>query len=67
MNSKFRVIKGIGQIGDVCSIAGILEVYLNPFGEGKNIVEIVHNRNPDMIPIIVKDQTIGNIILEGLP
>jgi len=66
MNSRFKVIKGIGQIGDVCSIAGILAVYPNPFGDGKNIVEIIHNRNPDMIPLIVKDQTIGNIILESI-
>lgn len=65
-HTQYRVIKGCPIALDIDNIPGILGVYPNPHGEGESIVEIIHDRNPDVLPTVVKDQTVGRVILEPI-
>lgn len=66
MQTRYYILKGRTLVADIMSMPGIHGVYQNPFGDGADIVEIIHDGDPDILPIKVQDQTIGNVILRRI-
>jgi hypothetical protein len=66
MQTRYHILKGSNRVMDILTMPGIHGVYPNPFGDGMDIVEIIHDGDPDLLPIKVQDQTIGNVILRRI-
>ena len=66
MRTCYRVLKGVHVESELTYIPGIQGAWGNPHGAGANIVEVEHTRDPDQLPTVVKDQTIGSVILERI-
>lgn len=64
MRTRYDVLKGSDRVTEILTMPGIREIY--PIGDGPNIVEIIHDGDPDLLPIKVQDQTIGNVILRRI-
>lgn len=66
MRTCYRVLKGGHCESDLVAIPGVKGAWTNPFGAGADVVEVEHDRDPFEFPKVVKDRTIGNVILECL-
>ena len=66
MHTRYYILKGRTLVADIMSMPGIHGVYPNPFGDGADIVEIIHDGDPDLLPIKVQDKTVGNVILRRI-
>lgn len=67
IQTKFVVKKGVVEASGLDSLPGVAACYLNPNGEGQNILVLVHNRDPKHLAEVIKDQTNGNVIVERIP
>lgn len=66
MRTCYRVLKGGQCESELMAIPGVIGAWTNPFGAGADVVEVEHDRDPFAFPDVVKDQTLGTVILECL-
>ena len=66
MQTRFRIRKGLARINELLGYTGIFGIYPNPHGDGPDVVEIVHTQTAEHLVVWVKDQSVGNIILEKI-
>lgn len=60
-SGRYQVIRGVNRVMELTSLPGVYSVS-TVYGE-PDVVEVVMSRNPERFPLVVKDQTCGNVIL----